>query len=251
MRQLCILQDCMTECWCFSIKAFCGLSNTRTLRKFQNTSGKNSGFNQHKYLHDCHCNAPVSMAWCYTAFNQPISWRTTSCQLSVADYITHHSYLPHLKNVSSICNLRINYAVTTMGPHSTKINMSAIPQSSVIPARWQENLGTCADSYVKQQRQHCNPNKCHSCNAQLNSGVHIICISPTGDIWKKGLLLEILNFRWLGPILDPLTAFCSCDGPNILKPSYINDTFLPPYHLGIDLNKFSHPEAVASMFFRN
>jgi hypothetical protein len=36
-----------------------------------------------------------------------------------------HWYLPHLKNVSSICNLRINDAVKTMRPHKTDKNKPA------------------------------------------------------------------------------------------------------------------------------
>jgi len=53
----------------------------------------------------------------FKAFNLRISWRTTSCQLSVADYLKYHSYLPHFKNVSSDCNPRISDAVKTTEPH--------------------------------------------------------------------------------------------------------------------------------------
>jgi hypothetical protein len=43
----------------------------------------------------------------------------------VANYLTYHSYLPHLKNVSSVFNLRINDAVKTMMPLKTDKNMPA------------------------------------------------------------------------------------------------------------------------------
>ena len=86
---------------------------------------------------------------------------------------------------------------------------------------------------------------------QTTVNVCIIGISPTGDVWKKGLFLEILNSHWLGTILFPLNTYCSWDNLKTLNPSSIKDTSVPPSHFSIHLNKFSHPDNGATMFFWN
>ena len=152
----------------------------------------------------------------FKAFNWCISWRTASCQLSVTDYLTYHSYLPHLKNVSSIYNLRINDAVKTMQPHKTDKNMPAgaehdtvshqtMLSNASIVARKSRNMdwltGEATDIKL-------DPRKCQSRNVEGNS-VHWsyhsqcphYCISPTGEVWKKRAVGNLgLPSLWDSPV---------------------------------------------------
>jgi hypothetical protein len=59
----------------------------------------------------------------------------------------------------------------------------------------------------------------------------------------------ILSFHCLGTILFPLSAFQSCDWPNILKLSYVTSRFLSPYHFNIHLKAIQSPWDRWSMFF--
>lgn len=144
----------------------------------------------------------------FKAFNLCISWRTTSCQLSVADYLKYHSYLPHFKNVSSVCNLRINDAVKTMEPHKTDKNMAAGAQCNTVSH--QTMLNNTSIMAIKSSNMDwlieeatdtkLHPKKCQSCDVEGNSAHwsdHSQCphylqtlTSPTSESWKIRAVLE-------------------------------------------------------------
>jgi hypothetical protein len=120
MRQLCVLNN---------YGGFSSLSNTGMLICENSETHHikmyvSLSMTMHKIV-----NAMIQFIWhgiIKLSFNQSISWRTTSFQLHVDECLIYHSYLPYLKNVSSICNLRINHAVKTMEPHNTNTNMLAV-----------------------------------------------------------------------------------------------------------------------------
>ena len=113
--------------------------------------------------------------------------------------------------------------ICQLGQNTT---LSATSQCSVMPASWPENLGTWTDSPGKQQTLNWTPTSANhamwwvtACDHQTTFNVHIICKSPTGEVWKKGLFLEILDSHHLGTVLFPLNTRCSWDKPNNLNPS--------------------------------
>jgi hypothetical protein len=67
----------------------------------------------------------------------------------------------------------------------------------------------------------------------------------------KGPFLETTTFTDSGQSQHLLSAFCSCDWPNIPNNSYAANIFIPLYHFRINCNYCSHPEDTGSTFFRN
>jgi len=59
-------------------------------------------------------------------------------------------------------------------------------------------------------------------------------------------------FFWVSAPYSGYIFLCFCyNWPNGVKPSYIADTFVYPYHVSFHFNKFGYPEDADSTFSHN
>jgi len=65
---------------------------------------------------------------------------------------------------------------------------------------------------------------------------------------RKTAILSDVDSHWVRILLSFLPTFLDVAGPNILKLSYTNNTFLSPCNFCIRWNYFNHPENGGCMF---
>jgi len=61
---------------------------------------------------------------------------------------------------------------------------------------------------------------------------------------------QMVVFFWVSAPYSGYVFLCFCyNWPNTLKPSYVTDTFVYPYHVSFHFNNFGYPKDAGSTFF--